>query len=184
MILKEVKPIKQKKMMCGPTCLEIVLKYYGKEYSQKELKKLLGSSILMGTTNSKMIEISKKLGFKSQFKFNSSIEEIKELISKKIPPIVGWITPEGASHYSVIQGIDKNYIFIVDPELNKIRRFKIEDFLERWLDVNWEKLSFLKRVFVSIKIFLKNKINKKENFNLPLKKKDIIFREIIIIKPN
>ena len=182
MILKKIKPLKQKKRMCGPASLEIVLRYYGKNKNQKELKKLLGSSILMGTTNSKMIEISKKLGFKSQFKFNSSIGKIRKLISKKIPPIVGWITPEGTSHYLVIQGRDKNYIFIVDTELNKIRRFKIEDFLERWLDVNWEKLSFLKKVFVSIKIFLKNKINKKDNFNLPLKRKDIIFREIIIIK--
>ncbi len=66
--------------------------------------------------------------------------------------------------------------------MNEIRKFKIRDFSKRWLDVNWEKLSFLKKVFVSIKIFFKNKINKKDNFNLPLKKKDIIFREIIIIQ--
>ena len=182
MILKEVKPLKQKKRMCGPASLEIVLRYYGKNKNQNELKKMLGSSILMGTTNSSMIEISKKLGFKVQFKTNSSIEEIRKLISNKIPPIIGWITPRGGSHYSVVQGIDKKYIFIVDPELNKVRKFKIEDFSKRWLDVNWEKLSFLKKVFVSIKIFIKNKISKKENFNLPLKKEDIVFRELIVIK--
>ena len=182
MILKEVKPLKQKKMMCGPASLEIVLRYYGEDKNQIELKKMLGSNILTGTTNKKMIEISRNLGFKSQFKFNSSIGEIEKLILKKIPPIIGWFTPEGTSHYSVVQGIDKNYIFIVDPELNKVRKIRIDEFSKRWLNVNWEELSFLKKIFASIKIFLKNKINKKDNFNLPLNKNDIIFREIIIIR--
>ncbi len=182
MILKEIKPLKQKKRMCGPASLEIVLRYYGKNKDQNELKKLLGSNILMGTSNNKMIEISRNLGFESQLKTNSSVKEIKELISQKIPPIIGWITPEGASHYSVVQGIDEKNIFIVDPELNKIRKFRINDFSKRWLDVNWEKLSLLKKVFVSIKIFINNKVNKKNNFNLPLKEEDIIFKEIIIIK--
>ncbi|NCN51578.1 hypothetical protein GW931_01050 [archaeon] len=96
------------------------------------------------------------------------------MISKKIPPIVGWFTPEGWSHYSVIKGINKNYIFITDPQLNKVGKMKIEDFDKRWLNVDWENMNFIKKLIVSIKIWVNNKINKKNNFKLPLKKRKFL----------
>ncbi len=184
MILKKVKPLKQKIMMCGPASLEIVLKYYKNNQTQKELKKKLNSTILMGTTNVKMVEVAQSLGFNAQFKFNSSIKEIKELISNKIPPIIGWFSPEGGSHYSVVNGIDEKYIYIVDPKLDKIRKMEIEDFSKRWLDINWENLSTIKKFIDSFKVKLNNIIHKKENYKLPLGNNEIIHREIIIIKPN
>lgn len=180
MILKKIKPIKQKKRMCGPASLEIVLKYYGGQEKQDELKKLLGSTWFHGTTNNSMIKVSRKLGFRAKYKFNSSIREIRKLISRRVPPIVGWFTPEGGSHYSVVSGIDKKNIFIVDPELNKIRKFNIKDFEERWHDVNWDKMSYFKKLLLGLWIIVYNKIIKKGK--LPLSKKNVVYGEIIIIE--
>ena len=180
MILKKVKPLKQKKRMCGPASLEIVLKYYGGQEKQNELKKLLGSTYLHGTTNNSMVEVSKKLGFKVKFKINSSIGEIRKLISNGVPPIVGWFTPEGASHYSVVKGINKTHVFLVDPELNKTRKFDIKNFEERWHDVNWDKMSYFRKLFLSLWIIIYNKIIKKGV--LPLSNKDIVRGEIIVIE--
>lgn len=182
MILKDVKPIKQKKMMCGPTSLQIVLKYYDKEYSQKKLKKLLNSSLLMGTGNEIMVEVAKNLGFKAEFKSNSSISEIKKLIFNKIPPIIGWITPKGDDHFSVVNGIDKKFIYIVDPKEDQIRKFNIEDFEKRWLNVYCDNFSNFKKIRTIIKLFINQLINKKHNYKLPLNEKDIIRKGIIIIK--
>jgi ABC-type bacteriocin/lantibiotic exporter with double-glycine peptidase domain len=180
MILKKVKPLRQKRRMCGPASLEIVLKYYGGMQKQDELKKLLGSSYFHGTSNDSMVEVSRKLGFKVRHRSNSSIEEIRKLISRKVPPIVGWFTPEGSSHYSVVSGIDERHIFIVDPELNKIRKFNIKNFEERWHDVNWDKMSYFRKLILGLWIVIYNKIIKKGV--LPLLKKDIVRGEIIIIE--
>ena len=180
MILKKVKSLKQKKRMCGPASLEIVLKYYGRQEKQHELKKLLGSTYLNGTMNKDMIRVSRALGFKVKYKINSSMDEIRKLISKGIPPIVSWFTPEGGSHYSVVKGVDKNSIFIADPELNKTRKFKIEDFEDRWHNVDWDSMTYVKKLFVSIFIIFYNKIIKKGI--LPLNKKDIVNGEMIVIE--
>jgi len=45
-----------------------VLKFYGKEKNQDELKLLLNSSLLLGTTNKNMVLVSKKLGYNSKIK--------------------------------------------------------------------------------------------------------------------
>jgi len=44
------------------------LKFYGKEKNQDELKLLLNSSLLLGTTNKNMVLVSKKLGYNSKIK--------------------------------------------------------------------------------------------------------------------
>lgn len=183
MIIKEIKPIKQKIGMCGPTCLEIIFKYYNKNYSQKLLKKLTQATVFKGTSNKKMIQAIQILKFKGEFKTNSSIDEIRKLISNKIPPIIAWITPEGGDHFSIISRINTKYIYILDPKPNKIRKFKIEEFEKRWLNINIEKNSSLKMLSIYIKLFLNNKINKKNNYILPIKKEEIEHKSIIIIKP-
>lgn len=180
MILSKVKPLKQKKSMCGPASLEIVLRYYDAGKGQNELKKLLNSSMLNGTTSSNMIRVAKGLGFKARYKTNSSASDIRKLIADKVPPIIGWFTPEGGSHYSVVKGIDKKNIFIVDPNLSKIRKFKIEDFEDRWYDVAWDKMNYFRKLFMGSKIWLWNKFV--ERGVLPLDKKDIVRGEMIVIE--
>jgi len=183
-MMLNIKPIKQKKRMCGPASLSIVLKYYGINKNQEELKKILSSTYLTGTKNKKIIKVSKDFNLKAKYKTNSSINEIRKLLSKKIPPIIGWFSPEGASHYSVIKGLDKSNIFIVDPELNKTRKIKIKEFEKNWFDINWENLNFFKKIIISSKIFFYNKFNKskKQQIHFPIKKSNLVHKEIIIIQ--
>ena len=173
---------KQTKMMWGPASLQMVLSYLGKNYDQKHLKNLLKSSILQGTTNKNMVEVSKKLGFLASFKYNSSIEEIKSLISKKTPPIISWFSPEGASHYSVVIGIDENSIYVADPDIGKIRKFKQDYFLKRWQNIDWENLSFFKKLVIWLKLSYNVNIKKDNDYIFKLKSEVIIKRELIIIK--
>lgn len=179
MILKGIKPIKQKRRICGPACLEIVLRYYKKGVGQDKLKKLLGSTYLKGTTNENMIRVSRELGFKASYKTGSSIADIKKLIKKRVPVIVGFFTKRGGSHYSVVQGIDEKFIFIADPDLNEISKFKIKDFEARWFDVDWDNIDKFKKFFIGISVLIYNIFRPGELF---LGEKDIVRGEMIVIE--
>ncbi len=72
-----------------------------------------------------------------------------------------------------------------NKEISQIELRDIEDFEKA---ISSDKiLSFKNKPFSheskrDIKIAINNKVNKENNFNLPFKKEDIIFRELIIIQ--
>ena len=109
---------------------------------------------------------------------------MKKAINKKNPPIIGWFSPDSGSHFSVVIGFEKNKIIIADPDIEKIRTMTIEDFSERWLDINWSKFSFPKKLFLFIVMNIHNKISKFSNkrYEPPLKKSNLSFGEMILIK--
>lgn len=182
----KLKPYKQSKGMCGPTSLRIVLNYYGIKKSEEELKKLLKvQKYLYDVSIKLMLGAAKKLGFKAKYKTNSSIKEIRRLIKKKIPVIIGWYAPSRGSHYSVVEGIDKQNIYIADPELGKIVPLKIKEFEKWWQDIHWAKLSNLRKLLMHGRMFLHHRKEKylKREHKMPIKNKSkLVKREIIIIR--
>ena len=135
-----LKPFKQSKGYCGPASLKMVLSAYDINKSENYLAKLTKTSRKNGCKEKNMIKAAKSLGFKGFVKEQSTIKEIKKLVSKKIPVIVDWFSPEEAGHYSVVIGFDKQSIFLADPHFGKIVKHKIEWFEERWFDLVNEKL--------------------------------------------
>ena len=180
----KLKSYKQKKRMCGPASLRIVLNYYGLKKSEKELKKLTKATYLKGTESKEIVKVARKLGLKAKYKVNSSINELKSLIKKKIPVIIGWFSPESSSHFSVVEGISKGKIYIADPDFGKIRKFNIKEFEEYWIDINWDKLPFFEKWMIIFNLFfqtIKSKMFKKKYVLPTHKKSNLVKREIIII---
>ncbi len=170
--------------MCGPASLRIVLNYYGLKKSEESLKKLVKATYFKGTEPREIVKGAKKLGFKAKYKFNSSIDELKLLIKKKIPVIIGWFSPESSSHFSVVEGISKGIIYIADPEIGKIRKFNIKEFEKYWIDINWDKLPFFEKWIIMFNLFfqiIKSNIFKKKYVLPTHKKSNLVKREIIII---
>ncbi|MCX6712966.1 MAG: cysteine peptidase family C39 domain-containing protein [Candidatus Vogelbacteria bacterium] len=129
--------------MCGPASLKIVLGYFGVEKSEKELAKLCGATKKLGVDVAGITRAAGKLGFKVTVKNNSSFADIEKWLNKGVPPIVNWFTrgrrecPDSETadgHYSVVCGLDKNYIYLQDPEIGGIRKIKRNDFLRVWFD--------------------------------------------------
>lgn len=114
---------------CGPTCLRIISKFYGKNIPLQKIRNLSetnreGSSLLG------LSEASEKIGFRSigvQINFNILIEEAP------LPCIVHWEN----EHFVVVYKIDKktDRIYISDPSYGLINYTK-EEFIKSWIGEN------------------------------------------------
>ena len=142
-----VKPYLQSAGLCGPASLKMVLEYFGIDKSEKELAKLSKANPSKGTTAQNLVTAAKKLGFKAFYKDFSSITEIKKYIDKKIPVIVDWFSGDDG-HYSVVADIDAKFIYLQDPDLNRINKIDLATFQRVWFDFEVPMLRKPKDVFI------------------------------------
>ncbi len=133
--------------MCGPASLKIVLDYYGMEKTETELAKLCRHEKNLGVDDEKIKKAAEILGFKVKIKNNSNFKDIENWLDKKVPVIVNWFTKGrqdysesemADGHYSVVAGLDEEYIYLQDPEIGKIRKLKRNDFMRVWFDFEGE----------------------------------------------
>ena len=129
--------------MCGPASLKIVLDYYGVNKSEQDLARLTGLVPDLGVDDKSIIKVAESLGFKAQIKNESTFDDIEEWLKKGVPVIVDWFTrgrydykdsAVADGHYSVIFGLDDEYIYLQDPETGGERKIKREDFMKVWFD--------------------------------------------------
>lgn len=111
---------------CGPTCLRIIAKHYGKLISLQEIRQLsettrAGSNLMM------LSDAAEAIGFKSlgvKLDFN----KLKEA---PLPLIVHW----NKNHFVVVYKIKKDIVYISDPSYGLITYTK-EEFIPRWMGNN------------------------------------------------
>jgi predicted double-glycine peptidase len=136
--------------MCGPASLKMVLAYYGVEKTEEELAKLCGTDPELGTSEEGIKRAAESLGFKVEVKNNSTFDDIRSWLDKKVPVIVNWFTrgridypdsevPDG--HLSVVVGLDDEYIYLQDPEIGKLRKITRDDFMKVWFDFTGEYIN-------------------------------------------
>src|SRR3989344_566718 len=147
--LLPVKPFQETlhQSMCGPASLKMVFDYYGIEKSEAEIAKMCNVDENLGTDDKNLKRVAEELGFKVEIKNNSTFEYIQAWLDKKVPVIVNWFTRGRADyedsevadgHYSVVVGLDEEFIYIQDPEIGKLRKIKKEDFMKVWFDFTGE----------------------------------------------
>ena len=113
-------------MDCGPTCLRIIAKYYGKSYSLKVLRDL-SDTTREGSSLSSISEAAEQIGFKT-IGARISFEQLEEL---PLPAIVFW----EKKHFVVIYKITKKKVYISDPGFG-LTSFSREEFIEKWIGNN------------------------------------------------
>ncbi len=129
-----IPPFRQLPDLCGPSCLKMVLAYFGVEKNEPELAKLAGATKNKGATASDLIRVAKKLGFNGMIKDSASLADIKKyVLNKKIPVIVDWFSHDDG-HYSVAVDIDNKNIYLQDPELGALRMMDLKTFKRVWFD--------------------------------------------------
>ena len=111
---------------CGPTCLRIVAKHYGKLVSLQEIREL-SETTREGSNLMKLSDAAEAIGFKS-IGVKISYEQ---LLKVTLPCIVHW----NKSHFVVVYKIKKGFIYISNPSYGLIK-FSKNVFLSHWIGNN------------------------------------------------
>ncbi|WP_179376771.1 peptidase domain-containing ABC transporter [Winogradskyella wichelsiae] len=111
---------------CGPTCIKIIAKYYGKIINTQQLRKL-SETTREGSSLLGISEASEQIGFRS-LGIQLSFQKLKEA---PLPCIIHW----NNDHYVVLYKIKKDKIHISDPAHGLVNYTK-EEFLKFWIGNN------------------------------------------------
>ena len=145
----DVKPFQETlhASMCGPASLKIVMDYYGVDKSESELAKLCGTNDELGTDEKGLVKAAELFGFKTFVKNESDFNDVEQWLKKGVPVIVDWFTrgrkdyddcEVSDGHYSVVIGLNDDYIYLQDPEIGGVRKIERDDFMKVWFDFTGE----------------------------------------------
>jgi ATP-binding cassette subfamily B protein len=110
---------------CGPSCLKIISKYYGKDFSLPFLRDRCYTQ-RNGTTILGLCEGAESIGAKT-LALKLSWKQLIE--SAPLPCILHW----NNKHFVILYKINKDNVFVSDPAQGRLRYSK-EDFLFCWLN--------------------------------------------------
>lgn len=142
---------------CGPASLKMVLDYYGIEKSEEELARLTNKDANLGISSQDIKRAAESFGFKVEIKNFADFNDIQSWLNKKIPVIVNWFSrgrydydedEVADGHNSVVVGLDKEYIYLQDPEVGRVRKINRDDFYRVWFDFSGEYIEKWKDMII------------------------------------
>lgn len=135
--------------MCGPASLKIVADYYGIAKTEKEIAELTGLIPGIGVHAENLVKGAEALGLKASISNECVLDDLEKHLRAGRPVIVDWFTrgrsdyPDSAvadGHYSVVIGLDDEYVYLQDPEIGGERKIKRDDFMLVWFDFEGKKI--------------------------------------------
>lgn len=111
---------------CGPTCIKIIAKHYGKIINTQQLRDL-SETTREGSSLMGLSDAVESVGFKS-LGVKLSLEKLKEA---PLPCILHW----NKNHFVVLYKIKKDILYISDPAHGLITLTK-QEFLKHWIGQN------------------------------------------------
>jgi ATP-binding cassette, subfamily B, bacterial len=126
-------------MDCGPTCLMMVAKYYGKDYSLPYLREFCYLS-REGVSALGIVEGAEKIGF-SPMPVKVGYDKGEDnacLMTAPLPCIAHW----NQNHFVVIFKVTRSHVWIADPSAGKFK-LKRADFERSWATDNQQGVLIL-----------------------------------------
>lgn len=111
-------------MDCGPTCLRMIVKHYGRSISLERLRNLSGTTRLGSSLNA-ISNAAETIGFRT-LAVKVDLLNLKE--NAPLPCICFW----NEKHYVVLYKIKRDQFYIADPARGRLVYSKNE-FLENWI---------------------------------------------------
>lgn len=116
---------------CGPTCLKIISKYYGRTFQLSTLREL-ALTTREGSSFSNLASAAEQIGFRTlAVKLN-----LMALSDVSLPCILHW----NKNHYVVLYKVKKSIYYISDPA-SGLLTYSEKDFLNLWIGNNATELS-------------------------------------------
>ena len=112
----------QDNLDCGPTCLRMVTKHYGRNYPIQKLRALCFTN-KGGTTLWNMADAAEKIGLRS-LGVRVTIEQLKEV---QLPCVLHW----RQNHYVILYKIGNNVYHIADPAKGLVTLSE-KEFTQNW----------------------------------------------------
>lgn len=113
-------------MDCGPTCLRMVAKYFGKNFSLQRLREISGIN-REGVSLLGISEAAEKIGFRT-IGTKLTLAQLNEI---EFPAIIHW----DQNHFVVLYRIKNGIYHIADPAKGLIQ-YKKEEFIKHWLSTH------------------------------------------------
>ena len=116
-------------MDCGPTCVRMIAKYYGKYFTLQSLREKSHID-REGVSLKGIIKAAEGIGFSTlpiKLPFFPPSEEAAGLTDVPLPAIVHW----NQNHFVVVYKISKKYVWIADPGIGK-EKISIDKFKRHW----------------------------------------------------
>lgn len=114
------------RMDCGPSCLRMVAKYYGRSFSLQRLRELSGIN-KEGVSLLGISEAAEKLGFRTQG-VKLTFDQLKQV---NLPCIVHW----EQKHFVVLYRIKNGIFYVADPDRGLLK-YKEVEFLQHWISMH------------------------------------------------
>lgn len=135
-------------MDCGPSCLRMVAKHYGKKYSQQYVSQKCSTS-KNGTSIVNLSDAAESIGFRTLIT-KVDYEKLKKL---KFPVIITW----RQRHYVVVYKINNEQIYVADPAKGLLK-YNCDKFINNWtIDMNSEeRLGYILYLEPSLKFYNNN----------------------------
>ena len=114
---------------CGPSALQAVLRYWGKDVEEEEIAKLAATTSEVGTFPEDLARSARALGFRAEVKEGLTLDEVQKFTAAGHPMIAlaqVWLSASSmgrrsvadewdSGHYIVVLGVDKDYVYFQDP---------------------------------------------------------------------
>jgi predicted double-glycine peptidase len=121
---------------CGVAALQSVLGFYGKEYREDELSKLLHAEPKNGTDCHKIEGFCRSHGFSTQAA-NHQGRPVIVLLQAWCEHPTNYSSDWDDGHYAVVIGSDAHNVYFMDPStLGHYAYVPKSEFLKRWHDTN------------------------------------------------
>jgi len=111
---------------CGPTCIKIIGKYYGKHLDMERLR-VLCETTREGSSLLNLSEASEKIGFRTM----AVKIDYQKIFEAPLPCIVFW----DKYHYVVVYKIKNDTVYISDPA-HGLLSYPKEEFIKHWVGPN------------------------------------------------
>lgn len=114
-------------MDCGPTCLRMLAKYYGRAISLNKLRSI-SETTREGASLKNIADAAEKIGFRT-LGVKVSFQKLQE--DAPLPCIVHW----KQEHFVIVYKVTKSKVYVADPAHGLIQ-YTHRDFIKNWIGDN------------------------------------------------